>query len=222
MNTRIRVYISSIIRYYRMNPIFIVQSFVALFLIVDPFGVVPIFISLLEGFKESDRRIMIKKAVIIAAVTLIILTISGNIIFKILGISMYSFRIAGGILLLIISIEMLFGRKTRTGSSDEYEREKEDITVTPMAIPLLTGPGAITTGIVLFDTAGTIPNRGILMINILLVFLISYVILSKSSLIYRILGRVGTRVITRIMGLMLSAISVQFIISGISEAVRIL
>ncbi len=120
---------------------------------------------------------------------------------------------------MIISVEMLFGRKTRTGSSEDFEKEKEDIAITPMAIPLLTGPGAITTGIVLFDEAGNLLNRVILVFNILLVFWISYVILSKLNLVYGVLGRTGTKVVTRIMGLLLSAISVQFIISGISEAV---
>ncbi len=203
-----------------IDPIFTVKSFVALFVIIDAFGVVPIFISLLEGYREEDKQAMIKMAVRVATITLIILTLTGNLIFQLLGIDMYSFRIAGGIILLIISIEMLFGRKTRTGSSEETEIEKEDIAITPMAIPLLTGPGAITTGIVLFDETGTVLNGIILIINILLVFWISYVIFSKLNLVYKVMGRTGTRVVTRIMGLMLSAISVQFIISGISEAVK--
>ncbi len=140
-------------------------------------------------------------------------------IFELLDIKMYSFRIAGGILLLIISIEMLFGRKSRTEASEDIEEEKENISITPLAIPLLTGPGAITTGIVLFDNAENDINKIFLMINIVLIFLISYFILSKSNLIFRILGKTGTRVITRVMGLMLSAIAIQFILTGISEAV---
>lgn len=198
---------------------FTVRSFVALFVIVDAFGVVPIFLSLLEGYREEDKRAMIRMSVRVATVALIVLTLAGNLIFKVLGIDIYSFRIAGGIILLIISVEMLFGRKTRTGSSEDFEKEKEDIAITPMAIPLLTGPGAITTGIVLFDEAGNLLNRVILVFNILLVFWISYVILSKLNLVYGVLGHTGTKVVTRIMGLLLSAISVQFIISGISEAV---
>ena len=172
---------------------FIIHSFVALFVIIDPFGNVPIFITLLERFKESDRDLMIRRAIIFAAVTLIILTLTGNVIFELLDIKMYSFRIAGGILLLIISIEMLFGRKSRTEASEDIEEEKENISITPLAIPLLTGPGAITTGIVLFDNAGNDINKIFLMINIVLIFLISYFILSKSNLIFRILGKTGTR-----------------------------
>lgn len=198
---------------------FIVKSFIALFIIVDPLGVVPVFLSLLERFKGAERQVMIKKSVIIAGITLLVLTLIGNVIFSILGISMYSFRIAGGILLLIISIEMLFGRKTRTGISDKLDIEREDVVIMPMAIPLLTGPGAITTGIMLFDTAGGILNRIFLIVNIFLVFFVSYAILSRLNYVYKIFGQTGTRVVIRIMGLMLSAIAVQFIISGISEAV---
>lgn len=198
---------------------FIIHSFVALLVIIDPFGNVPVFITLLGRFNESDRALIIKKAVFFAAVTLVAITLTGNLVFELLDIRMYSFRIAGGILLLIVSIEMLFGRKSRTESSEDMEEEKEDITVTPLAIPLLTGPGAITTGIVLFANAESDLNKIFLVIDILLVFLVSYFILSKSNIIYRILGKTGTRVITRVMGLMLSAIAVQFIITGISEAV---
>jgi len=200
---------------------FFISSFAALFIIIDPIGNVPIFIPLLEKFRESDRRAMIRMAVMIAATTLFLLTITGNFIFDVLGIEMYSFRIAGGILLLIISIEMLFGRKSRTDSSDEDLAigKNVDIAVTPLAIPLLTGPGAITTGILLFDSARTILEKAIVLADILLVFLLSYLIISRSNLVYKALGKTGTRVAIRVMGLMLSAIAVQFIISGISQAV---
>ena len=205
-----------------MDYTFVVQSFVALFLIVDPIANVPIFISLLERFKESERRLMIKKSVIVATIVLLVFTLMGNLIFQFLGIGMYSFRIAGGLLLLIISIEMLFGRKSRTETTSEELtlKEREDITITPLAVPLLTGPGAITAGIVLFNLAKTPLMTLMLIVDILLVFLISYVILINSDFLYRIFGETGTRVITRIMGLLLSAIAVQFMITGISEAIR--
>jgi multiple antibiotic resistance protein len=203
-----------------VNLLFAVKSFVALFVIIDAVGVVPIFISLLEGYREEDKKAMIRMAVRVATVALIVLTLAGNLIFQVLGIEMYSFRIAGGVILLIISIEMLFGRRTRTASSEEMETEKEDIAVTPMAVPLLTGPGAITTGIVLFDEAGTLANRIILIAVIIIVFWISHKIFRRLDLVYKALGRTGTRVVTRIMGLMLSAISVQYIISGILDVLR--
>lgn len=200
-----------------------IYSFIALFIIVDPVVNVPIFMSILENFKVENRTAMVRKAVAIAAAVLIVFTLLGNYIFKFLGIEMYSFRIAGGILLFVISLEMLFGRRTKTESSAEEEdeaRARDDIAITPMAVPLLTGPGAITTGIVLFNSAKTLANEIILIADILLVFLISYVILTKSDRIFKILGYTGTRVIVRIMGLLLSAIAVQFVITGIEEALR--
>lgn len=200
-----------------------VYSFVALFLIVDAVGNVPIFLALLEPFKSSDRDVMIRKAVAIAAVVLLIFTIAGNHIFSALGIEIYSFKIAGGILLLIISIEMLFGRKSRTESSAEEEddaRRKEDIAITPMAVPLLTGPGAITTGIVLFNSAKSTADQLLLILDIMLVFLVSYIILIKSRAVFDLLGATGTKVVVRLMGLLLSSIAVQFITTGVAEAVK--
>ena len=202
------------------NITFFIQSFVALFVIIDAIGNVPIFIGLLEGFTEEDRRQIIKRAIIIALLTLFIVTFTGNIIFMLLNIQMYSFKVAGGILLLIIAIEMLFGRKSRTETSEDTEEKKHDLTVTPLAIPLLTGPGALTTGIVLYDsTAGDINKVMILMASILLSFLVSYIILIKSPKVFKYLGKTGTKVVVRVMGLLLLSIAVQFIINGTSEAI---
>jgi multiple antibiotic resistance protein len=205
------------------NVTFFIQSFVAFFVIIDAIGNVPIFISLLEPFKEQDRKIVIKRAILIALLTLLVVTFTGNIIFGLLNIKMYSFNIAGGILLMIISIEMLFGRKTLTEKSGDMEEKKHDLTVTPLAIPLLTGPGAFTTGIVLFHTADTMANptikKALLIASILLAFLVSYWVLSKSHVVFKRLGKTGTKVVIRVMGLLLLSLAVQFIINGISEAV---
>lgn len=208
---------------YSLDLTFAIRSFVALFIIVGPFSLVPIFLSLTERFDEKDRKSMINTAVLVAAVSLVAVTVTGNIIFQLLAINMYSFRIAGGIILLIISIEMLFGRRSRTVSSPgEMAEERDDLAITPMAIPLLTGPGAITTGIVLFESAQDILLQAVVIANILLVFLISHIILSRSEVIHKVMGHTGTKSATRIMGLMLSAISVQFIIDGIMEASDVL
>ena len=202
---------------------FALSSFITLFIIVDPIVNVPLFMAILANFKKSDRKKMVKKATIIAAIVLIIFTLAGDTIFRLLSIEMYSFRIAGGLLLLIISFEMLFGRRPHTKSSAEEEEEaliKEDVVVTPLAVPLLTGPGAITTGIVLFHAANGTTNKILLFLDIGLVFLISYIILSRSEKAFEILGKTGTMVIVRIMGLLLAAIAVQFVITGVEEAVK--
>jgi len=209
----------------RSNSItFFLHSFISLFVIVNAIGNVPLFVTLLERFGEAEKTTMMKKATIIAALTLLIVTVTGNLFFRLLGIEMYSFTIAGGILLMIISIEMLLGLNTRTQSSmaeEQSSSEMDEITVIPLAIPLLTGPGALTTAIVLFDTAGNIQNKIILLGTIILVFVISYVILVRSRPILTFLGKTGTRVARRIMGLMLLSIAVQFIIKGIFDAIHL-
>ena len=159
---------------------FFVRSFVSLFVIVNAIGNAPVFSTLLQRFEEGERKTIIKKAVLVGCVSLLIVTVTGNLFFRLLGIELYSFRIAGGILLAIVSIEMLYGRKTRTQSSadeEQYYAERDEISVLPLGIPLLTGPGTLTTGIVLFDTAGTLLNRVVLFLTIVIVFFISYVIL---------------------------------------------
>ncbi|MFQ5800151.1 MAG: MarC family protein [Candidatus Hydrothermarchaeales archaeon] len=204
---------------------FILNSFIALLLIVDPLGNIPIFLSLTGKFERREQVFMIRRAVVVGFLTLAVLTVTGNLIFEALGVKMYSFRIAGGILLFIISIEMLFGRKTRTGSSGEEmeeKRTKEELAVTPMAIPLMAGPGAITAGVVLYNLAPDALHQGILILNVLLVFLVSYILFLKANEIFSLLGKTGTTVIIRIMGLILAAIAVQFIISGIGEAAKAL
>ncbi len=200
---------------------FLLYSFIALFIIVDPIANVPIFMGILSDFNRETRREIVKKSVIIATITLVIFTISGEFVFRYLHIEIYSFRIAGGFLLFIIAIEMLFGKRTGTVSSTEEEEEarvKEDVAITPLAVPLLSGPGAITTSIVLFNSAQGISERFIVLFDIGAVFFISYFILSRSEKVFDALGYTGTRVIVRIMGLLLASIAIQFIITGIKEA----
>ncbi len=204
-----------------MSLSFAVSSFVALFIIVDPIANVPLFVSILSNFPAASRRAMIARANVIAALVLLAFTFLGSVMLRSLGVEVYSFKIAGGILLFIISFEMLFGRRTATETSAEEEIEakhREDVIATPLAVPFLTGPGAITTGIVLFNSAPGLVELAILIAVILLVFLSSYVILTRSERIYGVLGEIGTKVITRIMGLVLAALAVQFVITGIFEA----
>lgn len=183
---------------------------------------VPIFVSILERTERGEYEHIIRKAVMVATLVLIVFTYGGNLIFRLLGIEMYSFRIAGGILLFIISLEMLFGRRTKTKITKEEEEEwREDIAVTPLAVPLLTGPGAITSGIVLYSSAQTLAQKIMLILTIIAVFFAAYLILKNSKRVFELLGRTGSRVISRIMGILLAAISVQFIVDGVIEIYKI-
>ncbi|MDO9517943.1 MAG: MarC family protein [Methanosarcinaceae archaeon] len=201
---------------------FALSSFITLFIIVDPIVNVPLFRAFLGDLDQKTRHNIVKKAVIVAAAVLVIFTLAGSTIFHLLGIEMYAFRIAGGIILLIIAIEMLLGKRPGTKSSAAEEEESmrsEDLVVTPLAVPLLTGPGAITTGIVLFNSASGITDQVILFAVIGLVYMLSYFILSRSEKVFDSLGHTGTMVIVRIMGLLLAAVAIQFIITGVGEAV---
>jgi len=199
--------------------VFVFQAFVTLFLIVDPVGNIPVFLGLMGGFDDKYRVRMVSRSVFIACTVLMFFTLFGNAVFMFLGFSMYSFRVAGGLLLLIISVEMLFGNKTRTEMSDDIKAGGEDdLAVSPMAVPLLTGPGAISSGIVLFNSAPTYVDKVLVCFTIPVVFLVSYLILLNSNRVYKMLGKTGTKVVVRLMGLMLSAIALQFIILGLREA----
>jgi len=197
---------------------FFITVFFSLFIVVDVFANLPIFISLTGGYSEEERKTVAKNAMWIAFFTLLIFTLFGRFLFSLLHIQMYSFEIAGGILLLIVAIEMLFGRKTRTEFSETESlrrEERENITIVPLAIPLHTGPAAITTAMVLYEDAKSISLRLTFFIAIIFVFLLSLWILHNSNLILKVLRPTGTKVITRIMGLLLSAIAIQFIANGV-------
>jgi len=203
---------------------FFVQCFVSLFVVVNPIGNVPIFVTLLEKFPEEERTLTVRKACFTGALALLLVTISGNAFFRLLDISLEAFRIAGGILLTIVAIEMLHGNRTRTETNAEDEkhyREKEDLSIVPLGIPILAGPGAFTTGIVFFDTAGAILNRAVLIFSILLIFFISYLVLVRSNVVLKYLGKTLTKVAVRIMGLMLLSLAVQFILTGIISAFQL-
>ena len=155
-------------------------------MVVNPIGNVPIFVTLLERFSDEERTLTVRKASFTGAFALLLVTISGNAFFRLLGISLDVFRIAEGILLTIVAIEMLQGKSipTQSGVEDEeHYREKDDLSIIPLGIPIPAGPGAFTIGIVFFDTAASNLNRAILIFSIFLVFFISYLVLVRSNVV---------------------------------------
>lgn len=195
--------------------------FATVFFITDPFANIPIFSSFLESFSEESRRKTIQKSYLIALAAFFLFSIFGLALFGYLNIEFFSFKIAGGILLFIISLEMLFGFKTRTEITSAEKvsaEEKEDISITPLAIPLITGPGAITTGIVLFSRAQTSFQIMEFALASLAAFAAGYVLLTKSEKITKAFGLIGMKIATRVMGLLLMALAVQFVVNGIKES----
>jgi multiple antibiotic resistance protein len=207
----------------------IVTTFIAVFIVVDPFGIVLFFISLTAGFDARRRRRTILKAGAVAFVVLLLFIIAGNAILRFLGIQPGAFYIAGGVLLFLVSLDLLFGKPGRTKTSPPESREaaaaaggpvavsaeREDVSIFPLAVPMLAGPGTITT-ILLYVSAG----RGVVEISVLaacvaVALACAMLTMSLSAAFLRVLGRTGVSVIERIMGILLSGLSVQFVYDGI-------
>jgi len=185
------------------------RAAIALFIIVDPFGNIPIFMGLTENVPESKRKKVYNTAVIVGTVLLLVFAFTGTEILNIFGLSIYSFEVAGGILLLIIAIRILI-----MGSMHENVESPESLGAVPIAIPLLVGPGAITTtifSIQLDDTA--IPA----ILAVVIVMAITWVILKYINGIYKLLGKTGSIIIARVMALLIAAIAVQYILTGITH-----
>ncbi len=183
----------------------IVKAVLVLFIIVDPFGNVPIFMGLTEKFNEMEKRKVFNTATFVGVVLLLVFAFTGQEIFSIFDISIDSFEVAGGLLLLIISMRILV-----SGSLYGSTEPMEGIGAVPIAIPLLVGPGAITTTILSLQAYGPL----VTIVSVLIVLFLTWVILRYVSSIYRFLGKTGSAVIARVMSLLLAAIAVQFILIG--------
>ncbi len=183
----------------------LLKSFISIFVVMNALGNVAIFSALNEGFSKRKRLENINRAVIIAGLVLLVFLFFGNVLFHYFGISINSFKIAGGIVLMIIGIEIVLGIQFFERQIRRYEPA-----VIPMATPLITGPGVITTVIIL------VGNYGYLIPLIASIFnlLITLLILDNSEIILRVVGKQGSDVISRIMGLIIVAIAVEFIKSG--------
>jgi len=193
----------------------------ALFFVVDPLGLVPIFIALTEGKSDERRAAIARKASLIFVALVSFFAVGGGLLFRTLGVSLAAFKIAGGLLLALTALDMLRGHepvaRTSDGEMDEAA-QKHDIAVVPLAMPLLAGPGAIATVMVLTSRAHTVVDVGIVLLAIVITGVATYAILAASTAIARVLGKSGRTILERVMGLVLAAIAVQFVVDGIGEA----
>jgi multiple antibiotic resistance protein len=202
-----------------MGPIaFFIYAFTSIFIIVNPISGLINFISLTAGMSSAERREIAKRSVMVACGLAITFAISGELILRFFGVTVDSLRVAGGVLLFIVALDMLHARIPRESMTAEELKDavkRADISVFPIAMPLLTGPGAITTVIVVIRTGQTLELKMMTMLAILLTFALSYLIFRFADKVNRILGVTGSLVITRVMGLLLGAIAVNFIATGI-------
>ena len=187
----------------------LIKSTIALLVVIDPIGTVPLFISLTEKMEKSERKTVSKTTVITAGILLLIFAVAGTRILNIFGITIFNFMIAGGVLLFIVSIELLTSGTWRFGDTVSGESGG----VVPLAFPLLAGPGAITSVIISFQTSGLI----VTILSIIIVICITYAILRLVNPIYRILGRRGSMIITRGFAVFIAGIAVQYIVEGVNQ-----
>jgi multiple antibiotic resistance protein len=198
---------------------FAMSAFVTLLLVVDPVGLVPAFLSATHGMNEQDRTTIAIRSPLIAAAILVTLALCGNWLLRQLGIGIAAFQIAGGLLLFGVSYGMIFGDRPHREARETDKALSEhatDIAVFPLAIPLMAGPGAIATTLLLSGAAAGTPRVIILIVTILLVCLICMLCFKLASLISRTLGRTGNAVLSRLLGILLAAYSVQFVLDGIA------
>ncbi|MGH3088242.1 MAG: MarC family protein [Rubrobacteraceae bacterium] len=200
---------------------FAFNSLVTLLVVVDPPGLAPIFAALTRGYSEKRKRETAIRGVFVGTIILLIFAFVGDVLLGALGISLAAFRIAGGILLFILALDMIFGspRGVRARSIQEQEEDdySQDVTVFPLAIPLLAGPGAIAT--VLLYTGGREPAEIALFIVVLLfVLLLTLAALLLAPKIMDLMGETGANVLSRVLGVVIAALAVQFVLDGVSAS----
>ena len=198
---------------------FAISALLTLFVVVDPVGLTPTFLAVTHGLPRAARRSVALRASLIAGAILIGTALIGDWLFRMLGISLAAFRIAGGLLLFTIAFEMLFGvRMRREGEAAEQALEEHvrNVAAFPLAIPLLAGPGAITATVLLAGRAdGNLIRLGVLLAVVALVAVACFVAFIFAGQIGRLLGMTGNIVLSRLLGVLLAALAVQFVVDGI-------
>ncbi len=199
-----------------MDYAFLITAFVTLFVVIDPVGLTPIFIALTQGADPAYRRAIAVRACVISALVLTVFTFFGEAVLGFVGISMAAFRIAGGILLFLTALDMLFERRTerRAGQANETV---PDPSVFPIAIPLLAGPGAIASMILLMGQSASVWDTAGLLAVMLAVLVMALALFLLATPIERMLGQTGITVVTRLLGMLLAALSVQFVLDGLRD-----
>ena len=199
---------------------FTISAFVTFFTIIDPVGLAPTVVGLTSHLTKEQRKTIITRAVLISAGIIAFFALVGRLLLERLGIALYAFDIAGGILLFLVAVDMLFGRPSGTRETKTEEEEamsREDISVFPLAIPLIAGPGTITTTILYVDIATPKPLELFAVAAAITTSLLAAWLAMRSSIwIVKRIGRTGILVLSRILGILLAALAVQFVANGIT------
>ena len=196
----------------------LIAAFTTMFIIIDPPGLAPVFIALTQGMTAAQRRAIAIRACLVSAVLMIVFLFLGETVLGFIGISMDAFRFAGGILLFLTALDLLFQKRQarREESAAEGQAEHEDDpSVFPLALPLIVGPGAITTIILLAGQADGAADFGAIAGVLMAVLLIVFVAFLAAPAIERALGKTGLNIVTRVLGMLLAALAVQFVLDGL-------
>ena len=196
-------------------------SLSAIFFIVDPLAVVPVYLAITAGDTEAQKRATAMRAALTSGLTLVVFAAAGGLIFKMFGISLPAFKIAGGMLCFLVALDMMQARPSRTRSTPEEEKEgaeKADVAIIPLAIPLLSGPGAIATVMVITAKSKGGIEYAMVFAAIVVTSIATWLTLRGAGWIERRLSRTLLNVLMRVMGLILAAIAVEFVLTGLHEA----
>jgi multiple antibiotic resistance protein len=200
---------------------FVATAFATAFTIIDPVGMIPLTLSVTAGATPARRAAIVDQAVLVAAIVILVMGIVGKRILDSLGITLPAFTIAGGALLFLISVDMLFGRKTGTKQTPEEEREGAESAnpaVFPLAVPMIAGPGTITTVLVLATLgAGDGAKLAVVFAAYASAMAAAWICMRFSTQMLRLIGTTGIHVVTRLFGILLSALAVQFVLNGLAE-----
>ena len=194
---------------------FALLCFTSCLTLTNPLGAMPVFLTMTNGMSDDERKTIVRRATIVSFITLMVFTFSGQFLFKFFGISTNGFRIAGGIIIFTIGFDMLQARYSKAKLKDEEVKTYvNDISITPLAIPMLCGPGAIANGIMLMEDANTLIKKILLVSVIASVYFITFLILRASTRLNKYMGETGNNVMMRLMGLILMVIAVECFVSG--------
>jgi multiple antibiotic resistance protein len=192
----------------------------SIFFLVDPFAALPTFLAITEGSDPARRRRIARKGALTAMIVLGGFALAGEAIFRLFGITLPAFELAGGIVLLLIGLDMLEAKRspTQEAAGDTVAAaQKEDAGIVPLGVPMLAGPGAITSVMVLVGQAQTHWQMAAILISIALTALICYLVLGHSGVVVRVLGDTGIRILVRVMGLLLVALAAQYFVNGLAD-----
>jgi multiple antibiotic resistance protein len=191
----------------------------SIFFLVDPFAALPTFLAITDGDEPAARRRTARKGALTALIVLSGFAFAGEEIFRLFGITLPAFELAGGVVLLLIGLDMLEAKRSATQEtvSEEAAAQKEDAGIVPLGVPMLAGPGAITSVMVLVGQAQSKWQMAAILISIALTALICYLVLGHSNIVVRVLGDTGIRILVRVMGLLLVALAAQYFVNGLAD-----